>query len=218
MLIIAHRGFHAAVPDNTLAAFEAAVMLGVNGIETDVRISRDGLPVLMHDRVTASGLVVADLTRSEIEQAVGHKVPTLDEALEDFPGILWNIEIKTTTALPLVIKVLEKYQAHHRILVTSFRHDVVAICASSLKMDCGLLVAHRPQTLTSLLAGCNRNPRINHVMWDYNILDSAMLQQAAAEGFRNFVYGPVTAAEHCQCLELGVGGVITDHPLLAACS
>ncbi|MEK7843741.1 MAG: glycerophosphodiester phosphodiesterase family protein, partial [Pseudomonadota bacterium] len=55
MLVIAHRGFHAAVPENTLAAFEAAVTLGVNGIETDVRISRDGLPVLIHNRVIASG-------------------------------------------------------------------------------------------------------------------------------------------------------------------
>ena len=44
MLVIAHRGDHAAVPENTLAAFEAAIMVGVNGIETDVRISLDGVP------------------------------------------------------------------------------------------------------------------------------------------------------------------------------
>ncbi len=215
MLIIAHRGFHTAVPENTLAAFEAAVTLGANGIETDVRISRDGLPVLIHDRVIASGQAVADLTHAEIEQALGHKVPILDEALEYFPGILWNIEIKTTQALPLVIGVLRKYQVSHRILVTSFRHDVVAMCASSLKMDCGLLVAHRPQTLDSLLASCEGNPRINYIVWDYNILDEAMLKQAAADGFRNFVYGPVTGAEHRHCLELDVDGVITDYPLLA---
>ncbi|SFO36365.1 glycerophosphodiester phosphodiesterase [Nitrosospira briensis] len=81
MLVIAHRGYHTAVPENTLSAFEAAVMVGASGIETDVRISRDALPVLIHDRVTASGQAVADLTRREIEQNVGHEVPTLDEAL-----------------------------------------------------------------------------------------------------------------------------------------
>ena len=218
MLVIAHRGFHAAVPENTLAAFEAAVTLGANGIETDVRISRDGLPVLIHNRVIASGQAVADLTHDEIEQVLGHKVPTLDEALECFPGILWNIEIKTAQALPLVIGVLKKYQVGHRILVTSFRHDVVAVCASSLQMDCGLLVAHRPQVLASLLAGCEGNPRIDHIVWDYNILDEALLQQAAADGFRNFVYGPVTQAEHRNCQELGIDGVITDYPLLAQSS
>ena len=55
MLILAHRGYHAAVAENTFEAFEAAIMAGVNGIETDVRLSRDGVPVLVHDRVMATG-------------------------------------------------------------------------------------------------------------------------------------------------------------------
>ena len=53
MLLLAHRGYHLSVPENTMAAFAAAVALGVDGIETDVRLSRDGLPVIIHDRVTA---------------------------------------------------------------------------------------------------------------------------------------------------------------------
>ncbi|HET7061229.1 MAG TPA: glycerophosphodiester phosphodiesterase family protein, partial [Nitrosospira sp.] len=100
MLLIAHRGYHAMVPENTLAAFEAAVSIGANGIETDVRFSRDGLPVLIHDRLTRTGEPVAELTRAEIEKISGHEIPTLEEALERFPGILWNIEIKTPVALP----------------------------------------------------------------------------------------------------------------------
>lgn len=217
MLVIAHRGEHSVVPENTMAAFEAAVAVGVNGIETDVRISLDGLPVLIHDRVIGFGQAVADLARREIEQAVGHEVPTLSEALEQFPGILWNVEIKAANALPSVIRVLEKHQAGHRIIVTSFRHDLVARCASSLKVNCGLLVAHRPRTLDSLLADFNRdgNPRVNHIVWDYDVLDDILLKQTAMDGFRNFVYGPVTRIEHDYCRELGVDGVITDHPLLA---
>jgi glycerophosphoryl diester phosphodiesterase len=217
MLVIAHRGEHSVVPENTMAAFEAAVAVGVNGIETDVRISLDGLPVLIHDRVIGSGQAVADLARREIEQAVGHEVPTLSEALEQFPGILWNVEIKAANALPSVIRVLEKHQAGHRIIVTSFRHDLVARCASSLKVNCGLLVAHRPRTLDSLLADFNRdgNPRVNHIVWDYDVLDDILLKQTAMDGFRNFVYGPMTRIEHDYCRELGVDGVITDHPLLA---
>lgn len=216
MLVIAHRGVHTAVPENTLAAFEAAVALGVNGIETDVRISLDGLPVLMHDRVIA-GQAVAELTRRDIERVAGHEVPTLDEALEQFSGILWNIEIKTTKALSSVIRVIEKHQAGHRIVVTSFRHDLIAICASSLLVNCGLLVAHRPTTLNSLLADfdCDGNPRVNHIVWDYEVLEESLLKQAATDGFRNFVYGPMTKMEHDYCRELGVDGVITDYPLLA---
>ena len=217
MLVIAHRGVHVVVPENTLAAFEAAVALGANGIETDVRISLDGLPVLIHNRVIASGQPVADLTRREIEHTVGHQVPTLDEALEQFSGVLWNVEIKTTNALSSVIRVLEKHQADHRIVVTSFCHDLVATCASALKVNCGLLIAHRPRTFGSLLSDFNGdgNPRVNHIVWNYDVLDDTLLKQAAIEGFRNFVYGPVTKIEHDYCLELGVDGVITNYPLLA---
>jgi glycerophosphoryl diester phosphodiesterase len=216
MLILAHRGYHAAVAENTLEAFEAAIMAGVNGIETDVRMSRDGVPVLVHDRVMATGQAVSDLAHREIEGVLGYKIPTLDEALAHFPDILWNIEIKTLDRLSTVFGVLEKYQTRHRIIVSSFRHDLISICASSLKLNCGLLIAHRPQTLDSLLADfdCDGNARINHLVWDYNVLDEALLTQAAANGFRNFVYGPITRAEHEECRQLGVDGVITDYPLL----
>ena len=216
MLVIAHRGYHAVVPENTLAAFEAAVAAGASGIETDVRISRDGVPVLIHDRIIPSGDAVADLTRKELEQAVGHEIPTLDEALAYFPSTLWNVEIKTSQALSTVIKVLEKHQVGHRIIVTSFLHDVVAVCASSLELNCGLLLANRPLTLSSLLADFNRdgNPRINHIVWNYEVLDETLLKQAAEYGYRNFVYGPVTSAEHDRCRELNVDGIITDYPLL----
>jgi glycerophosphoryl diester phosphodiesterase len=216
MLILAHRGYHAAVAENTLEAFEAAVRAGVNGIETDVRVSREGVPVLVHDRVMATGQAVSDLAHREIEGVLGYKIPTLDEALAHFPDILWNIEIKTLDRLSTVFGVLEKYQTRHRIIVSSFRHDLIAICASSLKLNCGLLVAHRPQTLDSLLADFDSdgNARINHLVWDYNVLDEALLTQAAANGFRNFVYGPITRAEHEECRQLGVDGVITDYPLL----
>ncbi|HEY6044471.1 MAG TPA: glycerophosphodiester phosphodiesterase [Nitrosospira sp.] len=217
MLILAHRGYHAAVSENTLAAFEAAVTVGANGIETDVRLSRDGLPILIHDRVTPSGEAVADLTRAEIEQILDHEVPTLDEALESFPDILWNVEIKSPAALPSMVSVIKKHQARHSIIVTSFRHDLVAVCASLLEVNCGFLLAHRPQMLDSLLLDFNAsgNPRINHIVWDYEILDGILLKQAAENGFRNFVYGPVTQAEHDDCRERGVDGVITDYPLLA---
>jgi glycerophosphoryl diester phosphodiesterase len=215
MLLIAHRGYHAVVPENTLTAFEAAVSIGANGIETDVRLSRDGLPLLIHDRVTRTGEPVAELTRAEIEKTSGHEIPTLEEALERFPGILWNIEIKTPAALPSVIEVVERHQAR-QILITSFHHGLVAACASVLKVNCGVLLAHRPRTLESLLADLNGDskPRINHIVWDYEILDGVLVKQAAENGFRNWVYGPVTRAEHHRCNELGVDAVITDHPLL----
>src|SRR5258708_4377063 len=82
MLILSHRGYHETVPENTLEAFEQAVALGVDGIETDIRLSADGLPILFHDRTTSDGRSVAALSRAELSELVGYPVPTLGEALE----------------------------------------------------------------------------------------------------------------------------------------
>lgn len=212
MLVLAHRGYHAHVPENTLAAFAAAVDLGVHGIETDVRLTRDGVPVLFHDRTVRGEKQVAELTRIELEQAVGYEVPTLDQALDRCAGVLWNVEIKTAEVLPVALPVLGRRLASHRLLVTSFRHDLAMECARHLDTDCGLLVAHRPVILDCLLAGCREPQKLRTIVWDYNVLDEALLGQAREAGFRNFVYGAVTESEHAHCRRLGLEGIITDYP------
>ncbi|MBM3547654.1 MAG: hypothetical protein FJX54_11935 [Alphaproteobacteria bacterium] len=75
-LVIAHRGFSAGYPENSLAAFEAAIAAGADAIETDVRLSRDGLPVCSHD---------ADLKRLF---GRGDRIDTLDAAELERGGIL----------------------------------------------------------------------------------------------------------------------------------
>ena len=214
MLLFAHRGYHAEVPENTMSAFEAAVKLGVDGIETDVRLSGDGLPVIGHDRVTPRKRPIADLTRHEIEHAVGHPVPVLAEILDAFPDILWNIEIKNPEAWPVAARVLAQYQGKRRLLVTSFRHDVVMQCAGELEVDCGLLLAHRPLDVTAIIADCAGRPRIKGIVWDYNIVDDGVLRAVSAAGWDNYVYGAVTPAEHRRCVNLNLAGLITDYPPL----
>ena len=70
-LIIGHRGASAVAPENTMAAFREAIAVGANGIEFDVRLTRDGIPVVIHDSTLqrTSGLPhrIADLTWSELK-------------------------------------------------------------------------------------------------------------------------------------------------------
>ena len=212
MQLLAHRGYHADVPENTMAAFEAAVKLGVDGIETDVRLSSDGLPVIIHDRVTPKKRPVAELTRREIESDAGHAVPVLAAILDAFPDILWNIEIKNPEALPAAMPVLKQFQRQRRLLVTSFRHDVVVECADELAVDCGLLLAHRPLDVVAIIAACSGRPRIKSIVWDYNIINDGVLRAVSAAGWSNYVYGAVTLAEHQRCAALGLAGLITDYP------
>jgi len=218
MSLLAHRGHHADAPENTLAAFEEALKLGVDGVETDVRLSADGELVLLHDRVTPQGRPVAERTRAGLEKDFGRDVPVLTDALDTFPDLLWNIEIKVPAAAEATLAVLARYHDSRRLLVTSFWHTVVARCAERLAVDCGLLLAHRPLDVATIIAGCRRYPRIACLVWDYNVIDDEILKAVNAAGWRNYVYGVMTSAEWRQCASLGVAGAIVDDPALVGCA
>jgi glycerophosphoryl diester phosphodiesterase len=95
VIVIAHRGFHKQAPENTLAALEAAIAIGCDYVEVDVRRTQDGALVIMHDstveRTTDGQGKVAELTLAQIRklsagankgpQWRGEKIPTFDEVL-----------------------------------------------------------------------------------------------------------------------------------------
>ncbi len=56
-----------------------AIAADVDGIETDIRLSADGEPILFHDRLAPNGRAVAALSRIELQETTGHEIPTLDE-------------------------------------------------------------------------------------------------------------------------------------------
>ncbi len=97
---VAHRGAMRFAPENTISAYKKAVELGAHCIEMDVRESKDGHFVIMHDpsvfRTTGGRGIVATLTVAEIKQFdagakfgpefAGERIPTLDEALDAIEG------------------------------------------------------------------------------------------------------------------------------------
>ncbi len=106
MKIIAHRGFSADYPENTLLAFNKALETGADGIETDLRLSRDGKAVIFHDdnlkRITGIDNVPEALTLSELkalDAGEGERIPSLDEliALADARATL-ILEVKYNPA------------------------------------------------------------------------------------------------------------------------
>src|SRR5207244_7475867 len=87
-LIIAHRGASACAPENTIAAFRAAIDAGADGVEFDVQLARDGVPVVIHDfdlkRTGRRGERVADLTSAELGRVdVGSWFDTVHPELAD---------------------------------------------------------------------------------------------------------------------------------------
>jgi glycerophosphoryl diester phosphodiesterase len=83
--VIAHRGDPYQVRENTLASFRSAIAAGADAVELDVRLSRDEVPVVVHDaslkRLWGTDRPVAELTAAEIAELTGGGVPTLRQAL-----------------------------------------------------------------------------------------------------------------------------------------
>lgn len=214
MRVLAHRGYHAAHPQNTLPAFNAALAAGADGFETDVRIAGDGQAVLFHDRLDRRGRPVAELSRDDLSLSQGYRVPTLDEALRAFPGAFWNLELKDSGALAALAGVAPGLRPE-RVMVTSFLHPVAVECARTLGLPAGLLIAHRPLAVHDLLFPFAPWPGLRTVVWDANVVEEELLRDARDEGWQNWVYGAVTAAEHRRWREAGVTALITDEPRLA---
>ena len=142
----AHRGFSGSSPENTMLAFRKAVEAGADGIELDVQLSRDGVPVVIHDEQvdrTTNGIgCVRDMTLEQLRaldascrftgQYGVNPIPTLREYLEfaQAQPIVTNIEMKTGVfAYPgieaKVCDLLREFQMEERVIISSFNHFTI---------------------------------------------------------------------------------------------
>ncbi|HDJ89407.1 MAG TPA: glycerophosphodiester phosphodiesterase [Thermoprotei archaeon] len=115
--IVGHRGAAGIEPENTLRAIRKALEIGVKAVEIDVRVSKDGFPIVMHDesvdRTTNGSGKISELTLEELREldaGNGEKIPLLDEVLDEVYGkAVLFLEIKVDEAVePSVNKVISK--------------------------------------------------------------------------------------------------------------
>ncbi len=145
---IAHRGGAGLRPENTIAAFDHAMTLGVDALECDVHLSRDGEPVVIHDptldRTTDAAGPVAALTVAELGRVdAGYRfavdgayayrgtecrVPTLDAVITRYPAIPIVIEIKgdNPDVAARALAVVRAHRAEPRVILGGFSHAVLA--------------------------------------------------------------------------------------------
>jgi glycerophosphoryl diester phosphodiesterase len=141
-LVFAHRGGAALAPENTIVAFDRGLALGADGLELDVRLSRDGVPVVHHDetlerttnlRGRVSSFTADELSRADAGyhfedagepafRARGHGVPRLQEVLERYPGRRIIIEMKDNRGAMAnaVLDVVRAARALDRVCLGSF--------------------------------------------------------------------------------------------------
>lgn len=138
--VAAHRGWKAKYPENTLVAFKAALTLDVDQLETDVRVTKDGELVLIHDatvdRTTNGSGKVCDMTLAELktlDAGGGARIPTLIEFMElvkDHPTITLDVELKeyptegrealAYSVCDRVLKIIDDYGFTDRCVINTW--------------------------------------------------------------------------------------------------
>ncbi|EKU95619.1 hypothetical protein HMPREF9233_00406 [Actinobaculum massiliense ACS-171-V-Col2] len=126
-LVIAHRGGGNEQPENSLEAFRAMREAGFRHIESDVHSTADGVAVIMHDpaldRTTDGSGLVNEKTWAEIERvrdASGHRPPRLDEVLDAFPDVVFNLDAKADSSVGPLLEAVRRTNAAERVCLASF--------------------------------------------------------------------------------------------------
>ncbi len=126
--VLAHRGLvSSSAPENSLKAFSDALAVGADVIETDVQCSKDGIAIIFHDadlkRICRLDARVSDLSFDELQNLdIGskQKIPSLEQALKEFPAARFNLDIKSSAAISATARVINQLKVHDRVLISSF--------------------------------------------------------------------------------------------------
>lgn len=228
--IIAHRGVPHLAPENTMASFKAAIAMGVDGIETDIQLTKDGVMVICHDemldRTTDGKGLLKDYTLRELksisagswfsDEFAAERIPTLEEFLDlvKDTDIMLDIEIKSGVVLypgieKKLIAMLREFGLGERTIISSFNHYSLVECKgidSAIKTGalymCGLV---SPWEYAKRIGADALHP------YFYNVRPEIM------KGIRenNVVVNPFTVNGEAQMkymIRMGVDGIITDYP------
>jgi glycerophosphoryl diester phosphodiesterase len=240
--VFAHRGGAKLAPENTVVAFELGLSHGVDGLELDVHLSRDGVPVVIHDatleRTTNGRGPVAALTAAELAnldagahfnadrgfpfRERGHGVPTLERVLERCPGTRIIIEMKYGTAAlaRAVVAVVQRLGAAGRVCLGSFQQealDTVRALAPELATS-----ASEPEARWTLHRSWVRWPFVSarpYIAFQVperagrlRVVSPAFVRQAHREGQVVQVWVVDGESDAIRLLAWGVDGLISDRP------
>ncbi len=231
--VIAHRGYSARAPENTLAAVRAAHQAGVRWVELDVQLLGDATPVIWHDRDVkrcsngSGALAGLDWPRARRLDAgswfstayQGEPMARLDEmlALLNTFDMGLNLELKINKGhdpLALTHRVIPEVLAAlppERLIVSSFNHEALTqarTIAPPQALALGLLAKRLPR---SWQRQCNAISAFSvHLDWRY--VSPARLAALHRAQYRVFCYTANDPQAFSPCWQWGVNGVISDDP------
>jgi glycerophosphoryl diester phosphodiesterase len=231
--ILAHRGFAASAPENTLLAFEHAVRLGVDYLETDVHASADAEAMLSHDpdllRLTGRDTRLRQLTAAQlrgIDLGQGQGYASLAEALHAFPLARFNIDVKSADAIAGTVRAVREANAEDRVLVTSFS-DARRLAVIGQLPGVATSASARTFALAIAAASTGAMPVVRRVLRNIDAVQipeskngvrfvtSRTIRLFHAAGVEVHVWTVNAQADMRRLLDLGVDGLVTDRADLA---
>ena len=221
-LIIAHRGASAEAPENTLAAFRRALDLRVDGIELDVQITRDGVPVVFHDsalrRLTGTAGRITRLTASELStRRVGgaERIPRLVEVLRLTRGrAVVQIELKAGASVAPVVRAIGQARATECVILASFETGLIRDARRLAPTIPRMLISEGRPTSAALArqlatlgaAGLSVNHRA--------ITGAGWVDYFKARGYSVWAWTVNDAARARGLAGWGIDGLLGDNPVL----
>lgn len=235
--IIAHRGYRARYPENTISAFQAALDAGVPMIELDVTLSKDRKLMVIHDatleRTTNGQGPVSGSTLSQLKQLdagswfhpdfAGERIPELKEVLDLTDGkVFVNIEIKPHSheahhpkdAIEYqIIDTIRYRNIEDFVLISSFDLNILQRL-KDINHRCALGLISRQPADRNTVDACYR---VKAVSWhpNHQILTLEQVEMMHSQGFRVFPYNADSGEEIKRVIDMSVDGVITSDPLLS---
>ena len=215
--VIGHRGAAGLEPENTLRSVRRAIELGVDRVEIDVRISRDGRLVIMHDetvdRTTNGHGYVSELTFDELrslDAGMGEKIPTLEEILRFTMGkAKLEIELKVPEAAEPTIQLVEELNAEKDVIVISFIHELLErVHDLNPNIKTGALFFEVPKDI--LQRALKVHASSIHVY--YRNVNSELVKEAHRSGLEVAVWNPNRIEEMREMIDLGVDAIGSDRP------
>ena len=225
-IAFAHRGGAEPGDENTMAAFARAVALGYRYVETDVRATADGVAVVFHDstleRLTGRAGRVADLSwadLSTVRVAGSAAVPRLDEVLEEWPDVRFNVDVKHDGGTVPAVAAVRAAGAGDRVLLASFsdgrlaRLRTLAGPAVATSLGTREVAALRVAALTGRRWRVPASAAAAQVPLRYGrlrVVNRRLVAQAHRLGLQVHVWTIDDPVEMNALLDLGVDGIMTD--------
>jgi glycerophosphoryl diester phosphodiesterase len=217
VLRIGHRGAAGHAPENTLAAIQKGIALGVDFVEIDVRRTADGVLVVLHDETvnrTTNGrgrvdqLSIRDLKK--LDAGSGEDIPTLEEVLKAVAGRSGlMLELKVKGVAQQTFEAVREAGFKNPVIYASFLHDELTH-VRTVDPEASLMVLfgrlpHTPVT-------CAMEYRASHVGLRHDTATRRLVDAFHREDLLVFVYTADSFGDIQHALSIGVDGVISNFP------